>query len=118
MSKSALQQSQNFRANVVLVALALFFVLILGAGLFLRDAPATSPSPPNEVTLQGFPGNGSVQLFDTLGDDAQVIATIPDGTVCANLGPKLDGSQSGVEMYFYQVECNGTLGFVNVRWTR
>lgn len=84
-------------------------------------APTPTPRPtrtPGTVILQGAPGNSVVQMFDSLSDDASVVATFSNGTECQKSGRLHQVSVAGVSMSFYRINCHGTGGYVNSRWVR
>ena len=84
-------------------------------------APTATPRPtkmPGTVILQGAPGNSVVQMFDSLSDDASVVATFRNGTECQKSGRLHQVSVAGVSMSFYRINCHGTGGYVNSRWVR
>lgn len=109
----------DFRTLFVLGAVALLIAATIIVGIF--DSPQSTggisvSAKANQLTLYGFPGNGSVQMFDTLTEDAKVMAEIPDGTVCDKLSGPTEVNEYGVKMSFYFVDCGGKVGFVNARW--
>lgn len=111
----------DFRTLFVLGAVGLLIAATIIVGIFVppRLTGGISVSTKsNQVTLYGFPGNGSVQMFDTLAEDAKVMAEIPDGTACDKLSGPTDVNEYGVKMSFYFVDCGGKVGFVNARWVK
>lgn len=101
------------KRNGCAIVLALVCVFIVSMTIYGNKFASAQK---DRVILRGFPGNGTVQMFDTLTSDARVISEQPDETICAKIGGPFDGSEAGISMSFYRLNCGGMVGYVNVRW--
>jgi hypothetical protein len=72
----------------------------------------------DQVTLKAPPTGAFVQMFGTLDASADVAATFADRTTCTRLSEPIAVSPHGVNMSFYHLDCNGTIGYINVKWVR
>lgn len=85
----------------------------------VRSAPVALPTvtPDQRVTLKAFPGNTEVQMFEVVGDGPNDVVTFfPSGTRCTKISGPSSVSVAGISMRFYNLECNGTTGYVNAKW--
>lgn len=69
------------------------------------------------VTLHPAQVNTIVQMFDTLEGEPNVV-TFPAGTACQKLSNSIAYHDGGPPLYFYKLDCGGTIGYVNVMWVR
>lgn len=106
-------------------------ILMIGGILFLlftaRDnaagtrktasADSRASSSVNQVMLRAAPGKTEVMMLEGVGEGPNDEVTFfKDGTICTKLnGPNWVEIQ-GVGMSFYRLTCNGTTGYVNVKW--
>jgi hypothetical protein len=99
-----------------LIALAfLLFVARFGGG---GEEGRNSVRPPN-VILKAAPGNTIVQMFETVGEGPNdEITEFRDGTICTKYSEPRTVSIDGISMSFYQLQCNGKMGYANSRWVR
>jgi hypothetical protein len=110
--------------SVAIVSLVV--IVTLGVVKNTMDAPSKSDdgaSIGNSLKLVAKPwNNGYVHLWAELiegpGVDAQY-KDIPEGTVCTKLDDESHVLGSGdTAIYYFKVNCNGTVGFVEVDQAR
>lgn len=102
------KQAPNFWLYV-----ALFFVLAVLYGI--ASPPVTLSTPPREqVTLKAHSwNNGSVHVWSNLNEDATTMhVDVPDGAECKRLDNEWYKSRYAPAIYYYRVNCNGVIGYV------
>lgn len=126
ISRGFLGTGLNFQTVFVLSAVALLILAVaVTSALYPNGVPSpraahvVTPRPtllPNQVALDAAPGNDVVQMFDAVAVDAKVIAELPDGARCKKMSEPIASNVEGIAMSFYQLDCDGTVGFVNAKW--
>lgn len=82
----------------------------------VHTAPRTSK---NNVILRALQGATSVQMFAELSNNRDIkVTTFPDGFGCYKLSDLLTYNDGYGEMYFYRLNCNGRVGYVNAMWVK
>lgn len=97
--------------------IALVIVAIL-AGVYFLAATLRSSGDSKTVTLQPGPGNSVVQMFNRIGDNADLVRQLPAGTTCTKISGPIATDVSGIGMSFHLLHCDGTTGYVNAKWVR
>lgn len=108
-------------AAVVLIAAGSTYSALRGPSWIDREFNeiAASLNEPPSVTLQHVLSDSHVQMFDSLDDDPNVKITIfPNGTRCKKIGGPIPFVEAGVAMHFYELDCDGAIGYVNVQWVK
>lgn len=98
---------------------AVLLVLLVGAnvisGFFFPGNNSARSS--SHVTLRSAPGNGTVQMLSELRDDPDVrVTTFGDGMGCTKVSDLLRYGNGDTAMFFYRLNCGGTIGYVNADW--
>lgn len=111
--------------NIGCTTVLAIMVIVLAVAAVQSWSNAPAPSRPtaaraskNNVILRAAPGNSMVQMFKSLeeGGPGGVI-TLPDGFGCYKLSERIAWDEDGgPPMYFYKLNCNGRVGFVNTTW--
>lgn len=79
--------------------------------------PLSSRPSKNNVILHALQGTTSVQMFDSLSNNTGAI-NFPDGFGCYKLSERIPYNDGYGEMYFYKLNCNGRVGYVNAMWVK
>lgn len=110
----------KFVFAIAVVLLAISFMPHDGTNSASPPRGSVTPhTAPNSVTLRAAPGNTNVQMFDELRDGLDVkVTTFPDGMKCTKASDLLRYGYGDTAMFFYKLNCGGTLGYVNADWTR
>lgn len=91
------------------IALLIMFAIYLNSLSRAREDDHVTLTKPNGDNVQMFEHAG-------LGDEGET-TLFRSGTSCAKLsGPSAVDFGDGVVLHFYRLTCNGTTGYVNVRW--
>lgn len=108
----------NIGCSVVLALMVCTIIIVIV--LSWTDASTATPKTAartsrNNVILRAAPGVSSVQMFDELRDGPDVkTITFPDGFGCIKLSDPVPHANGA--MYFYKLDCNGRIGYVNADW--
>ena len=94
------------------VLLVLVVVLVSASSCGGTAEPKERPA-----TLKALPGASDIPVYKEFGEtgwEDPVIAHLPPGTECTCLGdPRLESAGLSQLVTMYEVNCNGTIGFVN-----
>jgi hypothetical protein len=107
------------KGNWMKKKIALWAIAIVVIYAFMFIAAPAIPGPNKQVRLRAIAGNSTVQMFDRLSDDPDVkVTTFPNGRGCTKVSDLLKYGNGPTTMYFYKLNCNGTVGYVNADWVR
>lgn len=111
----------NIGCTTVLV-LMLIALAIATAQSWNNSSTASTATPTraskNNVLLRAAPGNTWVQMFVSLTEGGEAgVLTFPDGFGCYKMSDRITYDEDGgPPMYFYKLNCNGRVGYVNEMW--
>lgn len=114
------------RIMIPTVIITVVLIVILGVIKNAMDAPSKSDdgaSIGNSLKLVAKPwNNGYVHLWNVIIDSPAMndqYKDIPEGTVCTKLDNESHALGSGdLAIYYFKVNCNGAIGFVEVDQAR
>lgn len=113
-----MQKITDTGCTVVFVLMLLMLVAI-GVRTF-QSGPTTRTTTTvssNEVLLRAVTSDSKVQMFDRLDINPKII-TFPDGFGCRKLSGPIPYNDGFGNIYFYKLDCNGHIGYVNVQWVK
>ncbi len=99
------------------ILVTILVVAVLAGGC--ADRNTTTTTAPSNTVIVSHPVHGGATMYDDINICEGDIPSyeVPNGTVCTKVSGRRIVSKCGSEYgTYYQLVCDGTIGWINVNW--